>query len=158
MKQQGGIRLNLYRGNALRVMGETRLNLFRVEYDEEEGDGDHVKGKLRFWYVGCVHDLTRPSGGMSPSFFKYAENFMHVVKEEKEEAEEDQKKANSPFLTRSRARALHETRTKLEMDEVVDDFVPEYEDEASGKKERVVRKRRGHAADEEDVVVPKKVK
>ena len=138
-------------------MGETRLNLFRIEYDEE-GDEDHAQGKLRFWYVGCVHDLARPSGGMSSSFFKYADNFMHVVKEEKEEEEGEQEKANSPFLTRSRARALHESRTKLEMDEVVDDFVPEYEDEASGKKERVVRKRRGHAADEEDVVVSKKVK
>lgn len=139
-------------------MGETRLNLFRIEYDDEEGEEEHAKGTLRFWYVGCVHDLARPSGCMSSSFFKYAENFMHVVKEEKAEEEGEQEKANSPFLTRSRARALHESRTKLEMDEVVDDFVPEYEDEASGKKERVVRKRRGHAADEEDVVVSKKVK
>ena len=81
-----------------------------------------------------------------------------TLKEEKAEEEGEQEKANSPFLTRSRARALHESRTKLEMDEVVDDFVPEYEDEASGKKERVVRKRIGHAADEEDVVVSKKVK
>ena len=66
-------------------MGETRLNLFRIEYDDEEGEEEHAKGTLRFWYVGCVHDLARPSGGMSSSFYKYAENFMHVVKEEKAE-------------------------------------------------------------------------
>lgn len=40
-------------------MGETRLNLFRIEYDDEEGEEEHAKGTLRFWYVGCVHDLAR---------------------------------------------------------------------------------------------------
>ena len=142
-------------------MGETRLNLFRVEYEEDPSEGEHVQGKLRFWYVGCVHDLVRPAGGPSASFFKYAENFRHVVKDEKEEAEDDEddhEKTNSPFLTRSRARALHESRTKLEMDEVVDDFVPDHEDEVQGKKERATRKRRAHVAEEEDVVVSKKAK
>ena len=71
-------------------MGETRLNLFRIEYEEDPSEGEHVQGKLRFWYVGCVHDLVRPAGGPSASFFKYAENFMHVVKDEKEEGEDEQ--------------------------------------------------------------------
>lgn len=34
MRQQGGIRPKLYRNNVLRVMGDSRLLLFRMEYHQ----------------------------------------------------------------------------------------------------------------------------
>ena len=144
-KQRGGLRRNLYRNNALRVLGDTRLHLFRMEYDDST---DH----LRFWYVGLAHDLQRPAGALTADFYQYAENYMRHVEEEDEEDKDE----SSPFLTRSKAKTLSDVKVKMGMDEVVDEFVPEHEEDANESQGN--RRKRTRVAEEEDLVISKKSK
>ena len=160
MRQQGGIRPQLYRNNAVRVVLNTRMMLFRVEFvRSEDSQGEDVKGALRFWYVGTAHDLTRPNGPIPADFAEYAANFLRVEQEEEEEEEGESAEASSPFLTRSRARAV-ETKAHLEMEEVADEFVPDgEEDEVSGNEPTKGKKKRTRGvAGEEDLIVSKRGK
>ena len=138
-KQRGGLRRNLYRNNALRILGDTRLHLFRMEYDDSTGH-------LRFWYVGLAHDLQRPAGALTADFYQYADNYMRHVEEE----EDEEKDESSPFLTRSKAKTLSDVKVKMEVDE----FVPEEEDANELEETR----KRARVAEEEDLVVSKKSK
>ena len=138
-KQRGGLRRNLYRNNALRILGDTRLHLFRMEYDDSTGH-------LRFWYVGLAHDLQRPAGALTADFYQYADNYMRHVEEE----EDEDKDESSPFLTRSKAKTLSDVKVKMEVDE----FVPEEEDANELEETR----KRARVAEEEDLVVSKKSK
>ena len=135
MRQQGGIRPKLYRNNVLRVMGDSRLLLFRMEYHQDLNcRPDEVTGTVQFWYVGSPHDLSHPGGSVPTDFTEYAANFLQ------QEYEEEPEEASSPFLTRSRARAAQEMRAHLEMEEVADEFVPG--DDVEGSLEEMkVRKR-----------------
>lgn len=146
----------LYRNNVLRVMGDSRLLLFRMEYHQDPNcRGDEVTGTVQFWYVGSPHDLVHPGGSVPAEFAEYAANFL-----QQEYEEEEPEEASSPFLTRSRARAAQEMRAQLEMEEVADEFLPEGDDDEGSLEEMKVRKRmrtRG-VAGEEDVIVSKKVK
>ena len=154
MRQQGGIRPKLYRNNVLRVMGDSRLLLFRMEYHQDLNcRPDEVTGTVQFWYVGSPHDLSHPGGSVPTDFTEYAANFLQ------QEYEEEPEEASSPFFTRSRARAAQEMRAHLEMEEVADEFVPGDDDEGSLEEMKVRKRMRTRGvAGEEDVIVSKKVK
>lgn len=155
MKQQGGIRPTLYLHNTLQLIGDSRVNLFRIEYIEksENENEDKMDSIINFWYVGCVHDLERPAGSLSDAFYQYAEEYLRQNAIDTP-AEEQNVDLSSPFLTRSKAKALSEKSSKLDMDEV-DEFIPDQNDhDAIGK---ASRKRRSTANDE-DSVASKKAK
>ena len=65
------------------MLGDARLHLFRMEYDEEASE-------LLFWYVGLAHDLQRPEGALDSEFCKYAEKYLRQARNAKGDAEEDE--------------------------------------------------------------------
>ena len=139
-RQQGGIRPKLYRGNVLRLVGDSRTLLFRMEFRRQEG-GEEATGELQFWYVGVPHDMLRPTGGVSAAFTEYADAFLQTQETEEEEA-------SSPFLTRSRARARQEARIKQETEDGVDEFIPDGDEEEEVDKK--AKKRARQVSDEEE--------
>ncbi len=155
MKQQGGIRPTLYLHNTLQLIGDSRVNLFRMEYIEksENENDDKIDSVIHFWYVGCVHDLERPAGSLSDAFYQYAEEYLRQNAIDTP-AEEQNTDLSSPFLTRSKAKALSEKNSKLDMDEV-DEFIPDQmENESNGKASR----KRRNTTNDEDVIASKKAK
>lgn len=138
---QGGLRPLLYLHNTLRVIGDSRVNLFRMKYEVKEQGEEQSDGLIQFWYVGCVHDLERPAGSLTDDFYQYAEEYLRQTAVEPS-MEEQPAEASSPFLTRSKAKALIEKETKKEMDEV-DEFIPDQEHEGKS------RKRKNVSSDEE---------
>lgn len=65
------------------MLGDARLHLFRMEYDEEASE-------LLFWYVGLAHDLQRPEGALDSEFCKYAEKYLRQARNVKGDEEEDE--------------------------------------------------------------------
>ena len=65
------------------MLGDARLHLFRMEYDEEASE-------LLFWYVGLAHDLQRPEGALDSEFCKYAEKYLRQARNAKGDEEEDE--------------------------------------------------------------------
>lgn len=127
LKQQGGVRPTLYLHNTLRLIGDSRVNLFRMQYTENgEKANDMIDGVMEFWYVGCVHDLERPAGTLSDAFYKYANEYIQHIAIETS-VDDQVIDASSPFLTRSKAKALNEREDKTEMDEK-DEFIPDQYD------------------------------
>ena len=147
-RQQGGIRPSLYRGNVLRVVGDSRTLLFRMEFRRQEG-GEEATGTLRFWYVGVPHDMLRPTGGVSAAFTEYADAFLQAQETEEEE------EASSPFLTRARARAKQEARMRQETEDGVDEFIPDGDEEEEVDKKS---KKRARVTSEEEEESGKKGK
>ena len=143
-RQQGGIRPKLYRGNVLRLVGDSRTLLFRMEFRRQEG-GEEATGELHFWYVGVPHDMLRPTGGVSAAFTEYADAFLQTQETEEEEA-------SSPFLTRSRARARQEARIKQETEDGVDEFIPDGDEEEEVDKKAKKRARQVSEEEEEGSV------
>ena len=165
-RQQGGIRPKLYRGNVLRVVGDSRTLLFRMEFRRQEGGeesqrqeggeesqrqegekatGEEATGELHFWYVGVPHDMLRPSGGVSAAFTEYADAFLQTQETEEEET-------SSPFLTRARARARQEARIKQETEDGVDEFIPDGDEEEEVDKKAKKRARQVSEEEEEGSV------
>ncbi|KAK8828976.1 hypothetical protein WA538_000978, partial [Blastocystis sp. DL] len=142
-RQQGGIRPSLYRGNVLRVVGDARTLLFRMEFRRQEEE--EAAGELRFWYVGVPHDMLRPAGGVSTEFAEYADAFLQMQETEEEET-------SSPFLTRSRARARQEARAKQETEDGVDEFIPDGDEEEEVEKKGKKRARQVSSEEEEGSV------
>ena len=64
------------------MLGDARLHLFRMEFDDE-------KHELMFWYVGLAHDLQRPEGALDSEFCKYAEMYVRQAGEEEEREREN---------------------------------------------------------------------
>lgn len=124
----------MYLHNTLRVIGDSRVNLFRVKH-VMNGETEDVNSQIQFWYVGCVHDLERPAGNLSDDFYKYAEDYLRQTAIESN-TEEQHVELSSPFLTRSKAKALSEKENKLALDEV-DEFIPDqYENEGKSRKRK----------------------
>lgn len=124
-----------------------------MEYVEKEGvqKDEGLDGDICFWYVGCVHDLERPAGTLSDAFYQYAEEYLRQTAVES--SVEEHVDASSPFLTRSKAKALNEKEHKAGLDEV-DEFIPDqYDSDLIGKGGR---KRKSAMNDDE--VVSKKAK
>ena len=142
-RQQGGIRPSLYRGNVLRVVGDARTLLFRMEFRRQEEE--EAAGELRFRYVGVPHDMLRPAGGVSTEFAEYADAFLQMQETEEEET-------SSPFLTRSRARARQEARAKQETEDGVDEFIPDGDEEEEVEKKGKKRARQVSSEEEEGSV------
>ena len=129
----------------LRVVGDARTLLFRMEFRRQE-EGEEAAGELRFWYVGVPHDMLRPAGGVSTEFAEYADAFLQTQETEEE--------ASSPFLTRSRARARQEARVKQETEDGVDEFIPDGDEEEEVEKKGKKRARQV-SSEEEDGSVKK---
>ena len=90
------------------MLGDARLHLFRMEFDDE-------KHELMFWYVGLAHDLQRPEGALDSEFCKYAEMYVRQAGEE-----EERERENGQGGGRRRAKgeeAEEEEEVEMEMEE-----------------------------------------
>ena len=97
------------------MLGDARLHLFRMEFDEEASE-------LLFWYVGLAHDLQRPEGALDSEFCKYAERYLRPARDAKggEDEREDGEEGNGARPRGERGGKRRYKRAEAEEEEMED--------------------------------------
>ena len=97
------------------MLGDARLHLFRMEFDEEASE-------LLFWYVGLAHDLQRPEGALDSEFCKYAERYLRPARDAKggEDEREDGEEGSGARPRGERGGRRRYKRAEAEEEEMED--------------------------------------
>ena len=97
------------------MLGDARLHLFRMEYDEEASE-------LLFWYVGLAHDLQRPEGALDGEFCEYAEKYLRQARDAKggEDEREDGEEGSGARQRGERGGRRRYKRAEAEEEEMED--------------------------------------